>query len=335
VFAAIVVAYLLEGPVGKLERLMPRGLASLCVWLLFVALSITVMVMLMPLLTRQVTQLVTEIPTVIRALQDWMLTLPEQYPNVFSGAQMRELSGSLNISVSQISNAVLSRGYMVGTGITLVVVYGILVPLMVFFMLKDKDAILSWARGFFPADITLLRHVWTDVDQQIANYVRGKVLEIGIVWLVTYAIFAFLGLNYAALLGAITGLSVLVPWVGATVVTFPVAAVAYAQFGIGPEFAWVLIAYGVIQALDGNVLVPLIFSETNDLHPVAIIVAVLFFGTIYGFWGVFFAIPLATVVAAVIKAWPRAHRAGEEEPPGTDRDQLAEAAKPATGTATD
>ena len=66
-----------------------------------------------------------------------------------------------------------------------------------------------------------------------------------------------------------------------------------------------MVAYTVIQALDGNVLVPLLFSEAVDLHPVAIILAILFFGGLWGFWGVFFAIPLAALVKAVIDAWPR------------------------------
>jgi putative permease len=66
-----------------------------------------------------------------------------------------------------------------------------------------------------------------------------------------------------------------------------------------------MIAYAIIQALDGNVLVPLLFSEALNLHPVAIIVAILVFGGLWGFWGIFFAIPLATVVQAVLKAWPR------------------------------
>ena len=62
--------------------------------------------------------------------------------------------------------------------------------------------------------------------------------------------------------------------------------------------------YFIIQALDGNVVVPLLFSEVVDLHPVAIIVAVLVFGGLWGFWGVFFAIPLATLVQAILVAWP-------------------------------
>ena len=67
--------------------------------------------------------------------------------------------------------------------------------------------------------------------------------------------------------------------------------------------AWV-IGYGVIQALDGNVLVPFLFSEAVNLHPIAIILAVIVFGGMWGLWGVFFAIPLATLVKAVLNAWP-------------------------------
>jgi putative permease len=80
--------------------------------------------------------------------------------------------------------------------------------------------------------------------------------------------------------------------------------IAWFQWGWSADFAWIIVAYGIIQALDGNLLVPLLFSEVVNLHPVAIIIAVLFFGGIWGFWGVFFAIPLATLVQAVMNAWP-------------------------------
>jgi len=96
-----------------------------------------------------------------------------------------------------------------------------------------------------------------------------------------------------------------IPYIGAAVVTLPIAAIAFFQWGWSPEFWYILVAYGIIQALDGNVLVPLLFSEVVNLHPVAIIIAVLVFGGLWGFWGVFFAIPLATLVQAVLGSWPR------------------------------
>jgi putative permease len=122
---------------------------------------------------------------------------------------------------------------------------------------------------------------------------------------VAWIAFRFLGLQYAVLLAALTGVSVVIPYVGATVVTLPVALVAYFQFGLTPQFYYVMLAYAVIQFLDGNLLVPLLFSEVVNLHPVAIIAAILFFGGLWGLWGVFFAIPLATVIQAILRAWPR------------------------------
>jgi len=80
--------------------------------------------------------------------------------------------------------------------------------------------------------------------------------------------------------------------------------VAYLQWGWEGDLFFLLGAYAIIQALDGNVLVPLLFSEAVNLHPVSIILAVILFGGIWGFWGVFFSIPLATLVKALYGAWP-------------------------------
>ena len=140
-------------------------------------------------------------------------------------------------------------------------------------------------------------------EYAFANYVRGKAIEIVIVGMVSFIAFLILGLQYAALLAMLIGLSVLIPYIGATVVTIPVLLVGYFQWGYSSEFLWLVVVYGIIQLLDGNVLVPLLFSEVVNLHPVAIIIAVLFFGGIWGFWGLFFAIPLATLVKAVYNAW--------------------------------
>ncbi len=182
--------------------------------------------------------------------------------------------------------------------------YLILVPLLVFFLLKDKEEMMRMASGLLPKNRNLANKVWHEMNEQISNYIRGKVLEILIVGGVSYVTFAILGLRYSALLAVAVGLSVLIPYIGGAGVTVPVAIVALFQWGISTEFYTLLIAYGIIQALDGNVLVPVLFSEAVNLHPVAISVAVVVFGGLWGFWGVFFAIPLATLVKAVWKALP-------------------------------
>jgi putative permease len=179
------------------------------------------------------------------------------------------------------------------------------VPLLVFFFLKDKKLILNWLASFLPKERHVANRLWREMDAQMGNYIRGKVYEIFIVGVASYITFLLLGLNYTPLLAVVVGLSVIIPYVGATLVTLPIVVVAYFQWGWSSEFIWVVSAYGIIQALDGNVLVPLLFSEAVNLHPVAIIVAVLVFGGLWGVWGVFFAIPLATLVKALLRAWPR------------------------------
>ena len=163
---------------------------------------------------------------------------------------------------------------------------------------------MAWFCGFLPRRRPLLSGIWSELNLQFSNYARGKGIEVFIIGLASYVSFALFGLNYAALLGLLVGLSVIVPYIGATLVTIPVVMVGYFQFGVSPDFYWLLGIYAVIQILDGNVLVPLLFSEAVDLHPVAIVIAVLFFGGIWGVWGVFFAIPLATLINAILSAWP-------------------------------
>jgi putative permease len=304
--ASLVIAYLLDGVATRLRgHGVPHMVAVLLVFMLFLAVLLACFFWLLPLLTRQMGQLFQQVPFMVAEVQKALLQLPSKYPAVVSEQQVREVLSALSSEVLGFGQRLLS--YSVASLMTLfsILIYLVLVPILVFFLLKDKGKIIAWGAGFLPRDRHLTHAVWTEVDRQIGNYVQGKIVEILIVGVVTWVAFRYLGLQYAVLLAALTGVSVLIPYVGATVVTLPVALVAYFQFGLTPLFYYVLLAYAVIQFLDGNVLVPLLFSEVVDLHPVAIIAAILLFGGLWGFWGVFFAIPLATVIQAILQAWPR------------------------------
>lgn len=306
VLGAIVVAYLLDGPVLWLERArVPRWAGAALVSTVLLIGVVWVSFALLPLLTRQAGQVLQELPGLISKAQAWITALPHRYPALITQDQIDAIIGSMTVDVSAIRQTVLSRSLVVGMSLLYLSVYLFLVPLLVFFMLRDKHQIMRWFARFGPRNGRLVNNVWIEVNAQLGNYVRGKAVEIVIVWVVAYLVFTLLGLKYAMLLSALVGFSVLVPYIGAFGMTVPVMLVAYAQWAFEAQTVYVLIAYGILQMLDGNVLVPILFSEAVDLHPVAIITAVLFFGGIWGFWGVFFAIPLATVVHAVIKAWPR------------------------------
>ena len=313
--AAIVIAYLLDGAVEALvRRKAPRVIATTVVFILFVGFVGSVAIWLVPLLFSQMTQFFGEVPMMATKGQNILMQLPERYPQILSENDVINIIGQIRGELAGLGQQVLSISVSGAINIFTALVYLVLVPVLIFFLLKDKAKIFEWASGFLPEDRTLSLAVWYEMNDSIASYARGKALEILIVWVASYIVFLFLGLDYAMLLALLVGLSVIIPYVGAAAATLPVALIAYFQWGFDTQFMWVLGAYAVLQFLDGNVLVPLLFSEVVNLHPVAIIAAVLFFGGLWGIWGVFFAIPLATLIQAVIKVWPAPYEPDDELP---------------------
>lgn len=310
---ALVIAFLLQGGVNWLvRRRMPHLLAVCLVFLGFTGVLLALALVLIPLIRDQLMGLVQEAPRMFASGQQLLIAVQERYPQLISPEQTQGWIGMTGRELTQLGQHVLTLSLASLSNVLALIIYLVLVPILVFFLLKDRDALASFTLSLLPRKRALLARVWGEMNDQIANYVRGKFIEIIVVGGVSFLIFALFGLPYAALLGVVVGLSVLVPYIGAVVATLPVAAVAGFHFGLGASFVYVLIAYVVLQALDGRVLVPILFSEEVNVHPVSAILAVLFFGGIWGFWGVLFAIPLATLLKVLVYAWPRGERRGQE-----------------------
>lgn len=304
ILASLVIAYALEGIVRRIANIgVPRLLSVIFTVFVFIATLLIIMLGLVPLATRQIAQFVRDFPYILDKLQQKITALPEKYP-LISEVQVNEVITTINNELVDFAQKAVSYSLASAGNIFTIMVYMIVIPLLVFFLLKDKQQIITWFARFTPKDHGLAYEVWQDVDIKMGNYIRGKLLEIMVVGVAAYIPFELMGLNYAATLSIFVGLSVIIPYVGAIAVTIPVALIAWFQWGPGDSFLYVMIAYLVVQALDANVLVPLLFSEVVNMHPVAIIMSVLVFGGLWGVWGVFFAIPLATLVQAVINAWP-------------------------------
>ncbi|MCW3148385.1 AI-2E family transporter [Stutzerimonas stutzeri] len=314
VIAGLVLAFLMQGLVGALERLrMPHLLAVWLVFLMFVGVLGVCLLFIVPLLWQQVLTLFNELPRMLVEWQALLLLLPERYPQLVNEEQVLRGIDFMRGEIARYGQLVLTSSLSSLPLLIGLMIYLVLVPILVFFFLKDRQQIADWIRGYLPQERGLITQVSQEMNLQIANYIRGKAIEILICAVVSYVVFAALGLNYSALLAMLVGVSVVVPYIGATVVTIPIALIGLFQWGLGDEFIYLMVAYAIIQALDGNVLVPLLFSEAVNLHPVAIICAVLLFGGLWGFWGVFFAIPLATLFKAVLYAWPRRPLSGSAE----------------------
>ena len=311
--ASIIIAFLLQGMVAKLvDWKVNHTVAVTLATLLLVGAITMILLVLFPMIWSQVLNLAGEAPKMLKQVQQQLLILPERYPDLLAKDQVSQLVGVASTELGGMAQTVLSFSLAQLPILLSALIYLVLVPILVFFFLKDGESMVAWLGNMLPNKRPLMRQIWQEMNQQIANYVRGKVIEITIVGGVTFVAFSLLGVNYALLLAVIVGLSVLIPYIGAAVATIPVALIGFFQWGWSSEFAYLMLAYGIIQGLDGNVLVPLLFSEAVKMHPVAIVLAVLVFGGLWGFWGVFFAIPLATLVKAILTAWPIAKAAEAE-----------------------
>lgn len=313
VIASIILAYVIQGLVVYLRSKGVNNLVAIYIsFLFFLSIVVGFFFSVLPLVWRQLTSLIRDMPIIVTKLKALVFSLQEEYSNLITLQELDHIIQNLTAEVANFGQWVLSQSLEGLPVFITAMIYLIVVPILVFFFIKDKDRILTSVVSFLPKNRRLMNQVWDEMNRQFANYVRGKVVEIAVVGGCTYIGFVFMSLNYSALLAILVGLSVVIPYIGAVLVTIPVAMIALFQFGLSDAFYYVMFIFLIIQLIDGNVLVPLLFSEVVNLHPTVIIIAVLFFGGVWGVWGVFFAIPLATMIKAVFTAWPRQDKAQQK-----------------------
>ena len=300
---ALVLAYFLNGGVNRVRRWKDnRRLAFGLVFGGFLVVYLVGIAGPLQLIVRQGLLLARNFPAIVQKLKELVFEFRTLLEGYWPAGQQDRLADLVGEQLGDVGEHVLGTAL---TGIPHATTWGLylfLIPLIVFFLLKDKDELLKSIVRLLPRDRELVEKIWIEVEEKIANYVRGKVWEMLIVGTATTGVFFLLGFQYSAILGLFSGISVLIPFVGAIGVAIPVTVLGYVQWGFGPDMAWLIGAYVVIQILDGNVLAPLIFSEAVQLHPVYILLGVVVFGSLFGFWGVFFAIPLATLAKATVNA---------------------------------
>ena len=300
VIISLVIAFLLNGLMRSLISFnLSRKIAFSITLIVFFSFYLSLF-MALPSLGAQINNLLQNLPSIVASFQETLSNMNDY----FSEEDLEVFFSNLSSQISILLSSAL--GQLAGT-VSLMfnaILYAIMIPLMVFFFLKDKEELLPLAASVLPKENDFMKTVFTEMNGQLFNYVTGKFIEMLIVATASYIVFALLGLPYAVLIAILVGLSVIIPIFGAILVTIPVVLIGLYEWGLTSNFYWLLGLYLLIQMLDGNVLVPILFSNRNNLHPVIIIIAVLFFGGIWGFWGLFFAIPLATFIKAIINSWP-------------------------------
>ena len=303
ILVAVVLAYMLEGLVKRsLDYInLERKLVVILVYSFFILISVIILFLLLPLMLEQLSNLLKSLPSYLEysIQQGKIIAL-----GVFSSEQMNDFLSGLNSEMSSMGKSVLSYSLSSAGNIFETIIYIFIVPILIFFILYDKENIFTWFKKFFPEKLDLSKKASKELDLKIGNYIRCKFIEIIIVWTASFIVFIMLDLKYSLLLSFLCGISVIIPYVGAIAVTIPIILIGYFQWGTSAEFWSVIIGHVIIQVVDGNVIVPILFSDAVNIHPLAILIAILFFGSIWGIWGVFFAIPLAVFLNTLINIWP-------------------------------
>ncbi|MBF0159731.1 MAG: AI-2E family transporter [Magnetococcales bacterium] len=300
---AFVVAYLLERGVKLLQGWrVPRLMAVTVVFGLFLLLLNLFLFGVLPILMQQLTRLLGDLPRMIETFRTITAKLSDAVAGLIPAEFSEKLLLGIVTSFQDMVASSVSTLLQQLPGLVSLLLYLFLVPFLVFFFLKDKDELLDSIRQLIPRDRHLLRQVFNEVNIGVGGYVYGKFWELSLLGAITYLVFTIMAVPYASLLALLTGLSVLIPFLGVAVVAIPVLAIGLFQGGMEWEALHPLMAYGILQLVDANILTPLILGETVHVHPVSIMLAVFIFGSLWGIPGVFFAVPLAVLVKSVVKA---------------------------------
>ena len=294
---ALVGAYLLERPVQWLQAAGLRRVQAVCGAMLAVtALMWWLLATLLPLVWLQGLAFLNALPDLAATGRVYLDQLWSAQNNWVSERQLTLVLQRLEAQSLSFLNTLLASSLDGVAGVFYALVYLVLLPMMVFFLLKDKDSLVHGLHHWLPGTGHLLRPAWQELDHQLLGYIQGKLLELVLLALACFLLFSAFALPYALLLAILVGLSVFIPYLGIAVVTVPVVLVCVGLWGLGSTSGWLLLIYLLLQVLDAYLLVPMLFGRVVDINPFYIMLAVLVFGGLFGFWGVVFAIPLASLL---------------------------------------
>jgi len=306
-FAAIL-AYILDPIVERLTgKYLPRTLAV--VLLLMVALALVVL----PLFARELRELIDRLPAFLVWVNQQLLPRLKEFIGVefqLDVDTVRKLAADL-VSDNQDVVARLLGSLKVG-GLALVAFFVnlLLVPVVLFYLLRDWHALLARVERLIPRQVhAQARALLREVDAVLAEFLRGQ-LTVILLMSVYYVLALWLArLEFALPIGLITGLLVFIPYVGALAGFVLGSIAALMQFDSLWGVAWVWLAFGVGQALEGMAVTPLLVGERIGLHPVAVIFALLAFGQVFGFFGVLLALPASAALLVGLRHLRRAYLA--------------------------
>lgn len=294
---ACLIAYLLYPVVNKIHSLnIPRGVAILLIYLLFFGGTAYLIYRVYPAMIHQLKDLNEQLPQFVDTYEALIYKLYEY--TSFLPEAVHDKMDQLIISVEHSLDRILAKLVGVFTKIFDMIVLLTVIPVLVFYFLKDYEKIKSFFKKFIPKkyqrQTSLMCHA---IDKSLGNYIRGQLIVCSFVSLTTFIVFYFLNIKYALLLAIIMGLTNIIPYFGPIIGAIP--AIGITLMMSGKLVVFVLISIFVIQLIESNLLSPYIVGKSINIHPVAIIFVLLLGGKLFGVIGMILAVPLLTILKVI------------------------------------
>ena len=309
--AGFVIAYLLDPPAQRLERLgLPRWLAAVTVLIVFVTALVGIGFASAPIIQAQVTQLVTTLPKLITSSLPIAKSLLRDTPLAVNGGDIIANIG--NRAVGWLSD---SFGTIIAGSLAFVNVITFIVvsPIVAFYLLRDWPIILARVESWWPRpQLPVIKDLLMQSDKALSGFVRGQSL-VCLILALFYALgWSLIGLDYAIILGLLAGVLGFVPFLGVIFAVVLSLLIALGQWGLDPlQLGLVAGVFMVGQVLESSVLTPNLIGNRIGLHPVWVLFAVFAGGQVAGVAGVFFAVPVGAVLGVIVRAALAHYRASQ------------------------
>lgn len=305
-FVSALLAYLGDPVVDRLEKYkLSRSLSVVIVFAVLVLAGLLFLLVLIPMLSAQISSLFKRLPDYFNVLQNslipWLtsLGLPA---DMFDLQTIKQAIMNYWSEVGKVAGGVMN--YVSNSGMALLqwLANLVLIPVVTFYLLRDWDELVARFRELLPRSHSkTIVNLSLECDEMLAAFIRGQLMVMfGLSTIYTVGL-SIIGLELALLIGVIAGVLSFVPYLGLIVGIGLAGAAAFLQFHEWMPVVYVVLVFGVAQAIEGMILTPRFVGERIGLHPVAVIFAVLAGGQLFGFTGILLALPVAAVVMVLLR----------------------------------
>lgn len=301
---AAILAYICNPLVTRMtRRRVPRTLAVTLVLLLLVTAFVLLLLVLLPLLIRQVRAIAEQGPVYIDWLRSAVAPRLEQFLGVRLETDMvREWVATHLAEIRDFAVRLLPTLTTGGLAIAGFFVSLVLVPVVLFYFLRDWDRIVGHIDHLVPRRWhDRVTEIAGEIDGVLGQFLRGQLLVmLGMALFYTIGLW-LAGLDYALSVGMIAGLVTFVPYLGVIIGVVLATLTGLLQFQDPAQLGWVWAVFVFANLVEGYLLVPWLVGDRIGLHPVAVIFALLAFGTLFGFFGVLLALPVSAALLVGVR----------------------------------